>query len=102
MKLHRGWEKRQLTRFLYVNRKLRDLNATYTITNETGDNINNFKLYFIAKYFIMNNENLLFMEAIEGKYFYIAERSLLTLQTNVKIQIFYITGHALRTDHSLY
>jgi len=51
------------------------------------------------QYIIMNNEGLLFMMAIEGKYVYMSKRNLLTLQTNVKLQTFYITGHALRTDY---
>jgi hypothetical protein len=50
----------------------------------------------------MHNESLLVVAAIEGKCFYMAERSLQTLQAYVKIQIFYIPGHALPTDHSLY
>jgi len=42
------------------------------------------------------------MMAIEGNYFYMAKTNLLTLQTNVKLEIFYITGHALRTDRYKY
>jgi len=36
----------------------------------------------------MNNEDLLFMMAIEGKYFYMSKPNLLILQTNVKLQYF--------------
>jgi len=60
------------------------------------------EILFHRKYFIMNNESLLFMIRIEGKYFYMAKRNLLTLQTNVKLHVFYITGHALRTDRYVY
>ena len=47
----------------------------------------------------MNNESLLSMMAIEGKFFiWLKKKKLLTLHTNVELQIFYINGHALRID----
>ena len=41
--------------------------------------------------------------AFARNYLYLAaQRKLQALQTNVKLRIFYITGHALRTGHYMY